>query len=211
MKGVWALLGAFVVVGSVIAARPMTITEEVSAPCPSPWAPEVGRDKNVTQDGVTYHFQLQAGTFQPMGPSVLHTGRYNWNTVVDDMFRARMVGAYSYAFCTYQTIGGQQWTIVTETGFEPGNVIVLYTPREESDECEDETLRISETGPASIGRRVSSPNGQQVAKGVCQDAGNGGGSGGGGGPVTYCLYLDWYDLYGNFLYSELVTCWEAAS
>lgn len=58
----------------------------------------------------------------------------------------------------------------------------------------------------------SSPDSDSPASSYeCPVTTTGGGSGGGGGSVTYvetvtCYYIDYYDGYGNFLYSELEYC-----
>jgi hypothetical protein len=31
---------------------------------------------------------------------------------------------------------------------------------------------------------------------------------GGNSTTWYCLIIDWYDLSGNYLYSETIFCWE---
>lgn len=189
------------------------------APCPSPYVPTVNNVRQMVDNlGITRTFTIGSGVFQPLG-SIYYTGRYAWDTMTSWDRQAKLTNATSFAHCSVTWIyvppyaqPQAQINVFDDGGFD-GNVIALYTPREE-ESCGAATNRAA---PISKGRIFASlaPSVPSAAKprfdiGTCSDT-TGGSSGGSGTTTTYCLYYDWYDDYGNFLYSELVTCWDEAT
>lgn len=61
-------------------------------------------------------------------------------------------------------------------------------------------------GGSTIGKKSSTGAQTPGVALSCNDSG-----GGGGDSVWYCLIIDWYDLFGNYLYSEVITCWQEAA
>ncbi|HEY4302829.1 MAG TPA: hypothetical protein VGM82_00065 [Gemmatimonadaceae bacterium] len=132
--------------------------------------------------------------FQPPGYGIYDFGNL---TSTDGKVTISNVQMITTCTTTVDPLGTTVW--VTEEDWDYGTLTLHFTPpSEESDDCYWDEQH--------VGKRVPKP-GLAKTDIDCTGGSGGGDGGGGGGSDEYCLYIDYYDLNGNYLYSDLVTCW----
>jgi hypothetical protein len=154
----------------------------------------------------TFYFLFGAGVFKGVVPNV---GMYTFADILAAGGGAILRHPYVNVSCVaqYLTIppyAEPQRVIFVLEENHGGELEVVY----QRGPCDPEPL-LQESGVK--GKVWSGWAGE--AESLCAGSDGGGEPSGGGGPggghwVTYCLYWDWYDGDGNYLYTELDHCWS---
>ena len=229
---------ALSIVLSLPAVAPLSAQLPTPAPCPYIYYFGTRYSFGTTINGNTYvwAFDYRFGT-AGLGSSSVATYYFDDDVSDDLRAMLRWPWLLAACSRSIINLNGPQPVLWINEIDHGGTLTLLWTPPEDDDcdgggddDDEWETFRVpaESTGVSRLlFRRTtrsvlakylpatdSKPSGfssqkpRTPGKTTAFTCGDGSGGGGDGATVWYCLYLDWYDSEGNYLYSGLITCWE---
>ena len=145
---------------------------------------------------------------------------YGFSSITSADGRALLTSPWILGSCldaaTVNSPGDTTWTSLMVVSNSGGTPEWLISTEEDTETCGGgQGTSVGPAAPATIGSTVNASRIASDAPLFVCDYGSGGGgsggggSGGGGGTITVsCLYIDYYDGDGTFLYSVEVACWQ---